>query len=134
MSIQGSTGREVPGPDDVPAHDVSPMRWGKMGNSVQRCRCVLARLIAAVTGVALAALLAACSPVAYPSLTANPMPRADDAMTPADLQQATSSLISDRTRLNSDAQAAQASAVASGMSQPAAPAAGTPAAGAAAKP
>jgi hypothetical protein len=82
----------------------------------------------------LAALLAACSPVAYPSLTANPMPRGDNPMTPDDVQQATSSLISDRTRLSSEAQAAQASAVASGMSPSAASAAGTPAAGAAAKP
>jgi hypothetical protein len=91
-------------------------------------------LAAVVTAAALAALLAACSPVAYPSLTANPMPRADDPMNAADVQQATSALITDRTKLSNDATAAQASAVAAGMSPTPAPAAGTQTAGATAKP
>jgi hypothetical protein len=102
--------------------------------NVQRHGRVTARLAAAVAVAASAALLAACSPVAYPSLTANPMPRADEAMSPTDVQQATTALMSDRTRLSTDAQAAQASAVAAGMSQPPAPAASAQAAGAAAKP
>jgi hypothetical protein len=55
-------------------------------------------------------------------------------MTPVDVQQATSALISDRSRLSSEAQAAQASAVAAGMSTPPAPAASGQTAGAAAKP
>lgn len=87
----------------------------------------------AVSAAIWAALLASCSPVAYPSLTADPMPRADDPMTPADVQQATSALITDRTKLSNEATAAQASAVAAGMSPPPAPP-GTQTAGAAAKP
>ena len=65
-----------------------------------------------VAGLALggliAVLVAACSPGAdYPSILDKPAPRADQTMNPAQVKQATDALISDRTRLSTDAQASQ---------------------------
>jgi hypothetical protein len=82
--------------------------------------------------------LAACSQVteyqnSYPSLFAKPDPRAEQTMTPDQVQQATNALISDRGQLSADAQAAQASAAASGMTSPATTGT-TPSAGAKTKP
>ena len=68
----------------------------------------------------MAVLVAACSPgVEYPSVLAKPDPRYEQTMTPDQVQQATSALMTDRTQLSAEAQAAQASAVASGMAAPA---------------
>jgi hypothetical protein len=87
------------------------------------------------TGAVLAALLAACSPGAdYPGILDKPAPRADQPLSPDQVQQATSSLQNDRTQLTTQAQAAQASAVASGMAPPPATTGTTPSAGAARKP
>jgi hypothetical protein len=78
-----------------------------------------------VAGVlAAATMLAACSQVtdyqnSYPSLFAPPQPHAQQTMTPDQVQQATSALISDRSQLSAEAQAAQAQAAASGMASPA---------------
>jgi hypothetical protein len=69
-------------------------------------------------GALIAVLVAACSPGAdYPTILDKPMPRADQPMSPDQVQQATSSLISDRDRLS--AEAAQASAPAGGQNAPA---------------
>jgi hypothetical protein len=81
---------------------------------------------------------AACSQVtdyqsSYPSLFAKPDPRAEQTMTPDQVQQATSALITDRGQLNAEAQAAQAGAAASGMTSPATTGT-TPSAGATTKP
>jgi hypothetical protein len=83
---------------------------------------------------AAAALLNACSPGAeYPTVLATPTPRAEQPMSADQVKQATDALISDRTQLSAEAQAAQAGAVASGMAAPATT--GTvPSAGAATKP
>jgi hypothetical protein len=100
---------------------------------------VLAGRFGAVAGIfAAATLLAACSQVtdyqnSYPSLFAKPEPRAQQTMTPDQVQQATSALISDRSQLSAEAQAAQAEAAASGMSAPATTGT-TPSAGATTKP
>ena len=96
------------------------------------------RVVAAAGVLAAAALLAACSQVtdyqnAYPSLFAKPDPRAEQTMTPVEVQQATSALISDRSQLSAEAQAAQAGASASGMTSPATTGT-TPSAGATTKP
>jgi hypothetical protein len=96
------------------------------------------RVVAAAGIFAAAALLAACSQVAdyqssYPSLFAKPDPRAEQTMTPDQVQQATSALISDRSQLSAEAQAAQAAAAASGMNSPAITGT-TPSAGATTKP
>lgn len=86
------------------------------------------------TAAAVAALLAACSPGAdYPSVLDKPMPHADQTLTQQQVQQATDALKSDRDQLNSQAQAAQAEAVASGMAPPATTGT-TPSAGATRKP
>jgi hypothetical protein len=82
------------------------------------------RIVAAAAAIAAAALLAACSQVAdyqspYPSLFAKPEQRAQQPMTPDQVQQATNALISDRSQLSAEAQAAQSEAAASGMSSPA---------------
>jgi len=85
-------------------------------------------------GAALAVMLAACSPGAdYPNLAARPDPRAQT-MSPDQVKQATDALISDRDQLSTSAQAAQASAVASGMAAPPATTGTTPGAGAVRKP
>ena len=61
-----------------------------------------------VLGASIAALVAACSPGAdYPSILDKPAPRADQTMNPDQVKQATDALISDRTRLSTDAQASQ---------------------------
>ena len=96
------------------------------------------RVVAAAGVLAAAALLAACSQVtdyqsSYPSLFAKPDPRAEQTMTPDQVQQATSALITDRGQLNAEAQAAQAGAAASGMTSPATTGT-TPSAGATTKP
>ena len=95
------------------------------------------RVVGAVAGAALAVAfaltLAACSPGAdYPNVLAKPDPRSQT-MSPDQVKQATDSLISDRDQLSTSAQAAQASAVASGMAPPATTGA-TPSAGAVRKP
>ncbi len=96
------------------------------------------RLVAAAEILAAAALLAACSQVAdyqssYPTLFAKPEPRAQQTMTPDQVQQATSALMSDRTQLSAEAQSAQSEAAASGMTSPATTGT-TPSAGAKTKP
>jgi hypothetical protein len=96
------------------------------------------RVVAAAGILAAAALLPACSQVAdyqssYPSLFAKPDPRAEQTMTPDQVKQATGALISDRSQLSAEAQAAQAGAAASGMTSPATTGT-TPSAGAARKP
>jgi hypothetical protein len=96
------------------------------------------RIVAAAGILAAAVLLAACSQVAdyqssYPSLFAKPEPRAQQTMTPDQVQQATSALMSDRTQLSAEAQAAQSEAAASGMTSPATTGT-TPSAGATTKP
>jgi hypothetical protein len=84
---------------------------------------------------AVAVLVAACSPGAdYPSILDKPAPRADQPLSPDQVQQATSSLVNDRTQLSTQAQAAQAGAVASGMAPPPATTGTTPSAGATRKP
>jgi hypothetical protein len=92
-------------------------------------------LIGVATAAAVGVLLAACSPGAdYPGILDKPMPRADQPLSPDQVQQATSSLQNDRTQLSSQAQAAQAEAISSGMAQPPATTGTTPSAGAAHKP
>jgi hypothetical protein len=87
------------------------------------------------TAGAVAVLLAACSPGAdYPTILDKPMPRGDQTLTQQQVQQATDALKSDRDQLNTQAQAAQAQAVASGMAAPPATTGTTPSAGAARKP
>jgi hypothetical protein len=85
-------------------------------------RTVAARVVAGLAlGASIAALLAACSPGAdYPSILDKPAPRADQTMNPDQVKQATDALISDRTRLSTDAQAGQQQA---GQQQASAPAA-----------
>jgi hypothetical protein len=94
------------------------------------------RVVAAAGILAAAALLSACSQVteyqnSYPSLFAKPEPRAEQTMTPDQVQQATNSLMSDRSQLSAEAQAAQAGAA--GMNSPATTGT-TPSAGAKTKP
>ena len=68
---------------------------------------VTGRLAAAGAIFASAALLGACSPGAeYPTVLAPPAPRAEEPMSADQVKQATDALISDRTRLSADAQAA----------------------------
>jgi hypothetical protein len=84
---------------------------------------VAARVIAGVAVAASIAVLAAsCSPGAdYPTILDRPAPRADQPMSPDQVKQATSSLISDRDRLSAEAQAAQAGTApaATGSTRPA---------------
>jgi hypothetical protein len=105
---------------------------------IAAARVLRARVLAALaSGAAVALLLAACSPGAdYPTLLDKPMPRADQPMTKEQVQQATTSLVNDRDQLSTEARAAQAGAVASGMATPPAPATTgtTPGAGATTKP
>ena len=92
-------------------------------------------LMGVATAAAVGVLLAACSPGAdYPTILDKPAPRADQPLTPAEIQQATSSLQNDRTQLSNQAQAAQAEAISSGMAQPPATTGITPSAGATHKP
>jgi hypothetical protein len=90
-------------------------------------RTVAARVVAGLAlGASIAALLAACSPGAdYPSILDKPAPRADQTMNPDQVKQATDALISDRTRLSTDAQAGQQQAgqQQAGQQQASAPAA-----------
>jgi hypothetical protein len=98
-------------------------------------RGVAGVVVGAALAIALALTLAACSPGAdYPNILAKPDPRSEQTMSPDQVKQATDALISDRTQLSTSAQAAQASAVASGMAQPPATTGTTPDAGAARKP
>jgi len=84
-------------------------------------------LVAAMAIGAMTVLLAACSPGAdYPSVLEKPTARGDTPMTPDQVKQATDALITDRTRLSAEAQAAQAGAPATTGT--------TPSAGATAKP
>jgi hypothetical protein len=83
---------------------------------------------------AMTALVAACSPgLDYPAVLDRPAARTGQPMSPEEVQQATSALITDRNQLTADAQAAHAGAVASGMNAPATTGT-TPSAGAAPKP
>ena len=86
-------------------------------------RTVAARRVAGLAlGAAIAALVAGCSPGAdYPAILDKPAPRAEQTMNPDQVKQATDALISDRTRLSTDAQAnQQASApAATGSTRPA---------------
>lgn len=93
------------------------------------------RVLAGVaSAAAVAVLLAACSPGAdYPTILDKPAPRADQTLSPDQVKQATTSLENDRSQLNTQAQAAQAEAAASGMAPPATTGT-TPSAGAARKP
>ena len=92
-------------------------------------------LAGVAVGAALAAMLAACSPGAdYPNILAKPDPGSQQTMSPDQVKQATDALISDRDQLSTSAQAAQASAVASGMAAPPATTGTTPGAGAVRKP
>jgi len=77
--------------------------------SLCKRRTVAARVVAGLAlGASITVLLAACSPGAdYPSVLDKPAPRADQPMSPAEVKQATDALISDRTRLSTDAQASQ---------------------------
>jgi hypothetical protein len=87
------------------------------------------------TAAAVAVSLAACSPgVDYPTILDKPAPRGDQTLTQEQVQQATTALKNDRDQLNSQAQAAQAQAVASGMAAPPATTGTTPSAGATRKP
>ena len=96
---------------------------------------IIRALAALASAAALAVLVAGCSPgVDYPSILDKPAPRADQPLSAAQVQQATSSLQNDRTQLSTQAQAAQASAVASGMATPPATTGTTPGAGATRKP
>jgi hypothetical protein len=62
-------------------------------------------------GASIAVLVAGCSPGAdYPAILDRPAPRADQTMNPDQVKQATDALISDRTRLSTDAQAGQQAA------------------------
>jgi hypothetical protein len=91
--------------------------------SLRKRRTVAARLVAGLAlGAAIAALVAGCSPGAdYPAILDKPAPRAEQTMNPDQVKQATDALISDRTRLSTDAQAnQQASApAATGSTRPA---------------
>jgi len=92
-------------------------------------------LAGVAVGVALALTLTACSPGAdYPNILAKPDPRSQQTMSADQVKQATDALISDRDQLSTSAQAAQASAIASGMAAPPATTGTTPGAGAARKP
>jgi hypothetical protein len=70
---------------------------------------VAARVVAGLAlGALIGGLVAACSPGAdYPSILDKPAPRAEQPMSPDQVKQATDALISDRTRLSTDAQAGQ---------------------------
>jgi hypothetical protein len=85
---------------------------------------VTGRLAAAGAIFATAVLLGACSVGGeYPTVLAPPAPRAEEPMSADQVKQATDALISDRTRLSADTQAAAPATTGS-----------TPSAGAAAKP
>jgi hypothetical protein len=73
---------------------------------------VAARVVAGLAlGASIAVLVAGCSPGAdYPAILDRPAPRADQTMNPDQVKQATDALISDRTRLSTDAQAGQQAA------------------------
>ena len=105
------------------------------GTATERGVAGVAGVVAgAVLAIALALTLAACSPGAdYPNILAKPDPRTET-MSPDQVRHATDALISDRDQLSTSAQAAQASAVASGMAAPPATTGATPGAGAARKP
>src|SRR5580658_5758997 len=79
------------------------------GIGLRKRRTVAARVVAGLAlGASIAALVAACSPGAdYPSILDKPAPRAEQPMSPDQVKQATDALISDRTRLSTDAQAGQ---------------------------
>jgi hypothetical protein len=83
---------------------------------------VAARVVAGlVLGASIAVLVAGCSPGAdYPAILDRPAPRADQTMNPDQVKQATDALISDRTRLSTDAQASQQQAAQQQASAPAA--------------
>jgi hypothetical protein len=85
------------------------LEW--LGDRVRK-RATTDWLIVAVAIFAAAAALGGCSQVteyqaAYPSILAPPAPRAEQPMSADELKQATDALISDRTKLTADTQAAQ---------------------------
>lgn len=62
------------------------------------------RISVAVTALAVSALLSACSSSGtYPSLFAEPPPRSDTPLTPAEVKQATDTLLTDRDHLCAEA-------------------------------
>jgi hypothetical protein len=84
------------------------LRWNRVGIRVRNIGGVSGLLAAAGAIFASAALLGACSVGAeYPTVLAPPAPRAEEPMSADQVKQATDALISDRTRLSADAQAAQ---------------------------
>jgi hypothetical protein len=97
---------------------------GRLGDKVRNFGGMTGRLAAAGAIFATAVLLGACSVGAeYPTVLATPTPRAEEPMSPDEVKQATDALISDRTRLSADTQAAAPATTGT-----------TPSAGAAAKP
>jgi hypothetical protein len=75
-------------------------------------------------GASIAAVVTGCSPGAdYPAILDRPAPRADQTMNPDQVKQATDALISDRTRLSTDAQATQQATQQAAQQQASAPAA-----------
>ena len=70
---------------------------------------MVARVVAGLAlGASITVLVAGCSPGAdYPAILDKPAPRAEQTMNPDQVKQATDALISDRTRLSTDAQANQ---------------------------
>ena len=86
------------------------MEW--LGDQVRKRAVTTNWLVVAVAISAAAATLCGCSQVteyqsAFPSVLAPPAPRAEQPMSADELKQATNALISDRTKLTADAQAAQ---------------------------
>jgi hypothetical protein len=68
-------------------------------------------LAALAFGAALAGLVSGCSSSSgFPGVLDKPVPRADIPLSPDQVQQATSDLITDRDRLSSEAQGSQAGA------------------------
>ena len=106
------------------------------GIGLRKRRTVTARVVAGLAlGASIAALMAACSPGAdYPAVLDRPAPRADQTMNPDQVRQATDALISDRTRLSTDAQASQQAGQAPQQASAPATTGSTPPAGSTPKP
>ena len=86
------------------------LEW--LGNQVHRRAVATNWVVVAVAISAAAAMVGGCSQVteyqsAFPAVLAPPPSRAEQPMSADELKQATDALISDRTKLTADAQAAQ---------------------------
>jgi hypothetical protein len=76
---------------------------------MNRCRCVSARLLAALLGCAGAVLITGCSsssaPSLFPAVLDTPPPREDTPLSPEQVKQAMDNLTAERNRLCAEATA-----------------------------